>query len=67
MNVTVGHIINNPSMGGSFPTGSSKADQQARIVTLLSMLQNLHRAGIGCPAVSTVYGQLQQQINMLPN
>ena len=67
MNVTVGHIINNPSMGGSFPTGSSKADQQARIVTLLSTLQNLHGAGVGCPAVSTVYGQLQQQINALPN
>ncbi|KAI0718218.1 hypothetical protein C8T65DRAFT_737451 [Cerioporus squamosus] len=66
-NVAAGHAINNPPILTPFPTGSSKGDQQARIATLLSTLQNLHGAGVGCPAVSTVYGQLQQQINALPN
>ena len=59
--------MTNPSVGASFPTGNSKADQQARIVTLLSTLQNLNGPGVGCPAVATVYGQLQQKINALPN
>ena len=66
-NVAAGHMINNPPIAAPFPTGNSKADQQARIATLLSTLQNLHGPGVGCPAVSTVYGQLQQQINALPN
>ncbi|RPD55050.1 hypothetical protein L227DRAFT_580027 [Lentinus tigrinus ALCF2SS1-6] len=66
-NVAAGHAVNNPPVLTPFPTGNSKADQQARIATLLSTLQNLHGAGVGCPAVSTVYGQLQQQINALPN
>ncbi|KAH9889902.1 hypothetical protein C8Q73DRAFT_747653 [Cubamyces lactineus] len=66
-NVAAGRAVNNPSVGVSFPTGSSKADQQARIVALLVTLQNIHGPGVGCPAVSTVYGQLQQQINALPN
>ncbi|RDX46550.1 hypothetical protein OH76DRAFT_1406858 [Lentinus brumalis] len=66
-NVAAGHAINNPPISTPFPTGNSKADQQARISTLLSTLQNLHGPGVGCPAVSTVYGQLQQQINALPN
>lgn len=66
-NVAAGHAVNNPAVLTPFPTGSSKGDQQARIATLLSTLQNLHGPGVGCPAVSTVYGQLQQQINALPN
>ena len=66
-NVAAGHMINNPPIAAPFPTGSSKADQQARIATLLSTLQNLNGPGVGCPAVSTVYGELQQQINNLPN
>ncbi|KAI9065990.1 hypothetical protein FKP32DRAFT_1610322 [Trametes sanguinea] len=66
-NVAAGEAINNPSVKLSFPTGSSKADQQARISALLITLQNFHGPGVGCPAVSTVYGQLQQQINALPN
>ncbi|KAI0775601.1 hypothetical protein BD413DRAFT_602820 [Trametes elegans] len=65
-NVAAGHAINNPGIGVSFPTGQSKADQQARIVALLVTLQNIQGPGKGCPAVSTVYGQLQQQINALP-
>ena len=51
----------------SFPTGSSNADQAARIQAALVTIQNLNGPGVGCPAVSTVYGQLQQQINALPN
>ena len=66
-NVAAGHAINNPGIPISFPTGNSKPEQQARIASLLSTLQNLHGPGVGCPAVSTVYGQLQQQINALPN
>ena len=66
-NVAAGHAINNPGIATPFPTGNSKPEQQARIATLLSTLQNLHGPGVGCPAVSTVYGQLQQQINALPN
>ncbi|KAL1946158.1 hypothetical protein VTO73DRAFT_15285 [Trametes versicolor] len=65
-NVNAGHMINNPPIAAPFPTGNSKPEQQARIATLLSTLQNLHGPGVGCPAVSTVYGQLQQQINALP-
>ncbi|CDO69389.1 hypothetical protein BN946_scf185040.g2 [Trametes cinnabarina] len=49
------------------PTGNSKADQQARIIAVLVTLQNINGPDVGCPAVSTVYGQLQQQINALPN
>ena len=66
-NVNAGHAINNPSVAVSFPTGNSKGEQQARIVALLVTLQNLNGPGVGCPAVATVYGQLQQQINALPN
>ncbi|KAI0369417.1 hypothetical protein BV20DRAFT_363776 [Pilatotrama ljubarskyi] len=66
-NVAAGHAVNNPGIPISFPTGPSKADQQARIAALLVTLQNINGPGIGCPAVSTVYAQLQQQINALPN
>ena len=37
----------------SFPTGSSNADQAARINAALITLQNLNGPGKGCPAVST--------------
>ncbi|EJF55607.1 hypothetical protein DICSQDRAFT_94646 [Dichomitus squalens LYAD-421 SS1] len=66
-NVNAGHMIHNPSIAAPFPSGNSKSSQQARIATLLSTLQNLHGPGVGCPAVSTVYGDLQQKINALPN
>ncbi|KAI0775569.1 hypothetical protein BD413DRAFT_471034 [Trametes elegans] len=66
-NVAAGHATHNPSVPVSFPTGQSKADQQARIGALLVTLQNIHGVGKGCPAVSTVYGKLQEQINTLPN
>ncbi|KAI0787681.1 hypothetical protein C8Q74DRAFT_1409131, partial [Fomes fomentarius] len=62
-NVAVGHATNNSGIGVSFPTGNSKGEQQAHIIALT--LQNLNSPGVGCPAVSTVYGQLQQQINAL--
>lgn len=65
-NVAAGHMVHNPSIPAPFPTGGSKADKQARIATLLSTLQNLHGPGVGCPAVSTVYAQIQQQVNALP-
>ncbi|TBU43684.1 hypothetical protein BD309DRAFT_1019121 [Dichomitus squalens] len=62
-----GHMIHNPSIAAPFPSGNSKYSQQVRIATLLSTLQNLHGPGVGCPAVSPVYGDLQQKINALPN
>lgn len=65
-NVRAGHAIHNPGVATPFPTGNSKTDQQLRISTLLSTLQNLNGPGVGCPAVSTVYGQIQQHINALP-
>ena len=65
-NVAAGHMVNNPGIAAPFPTGESKADKQARIATLLSTLQNLHGPGVGCPAVATVYGQIQQKVNTLP-
>ncbi|KAM5536859.1 hypothetical protein V8D89_009406 [Ganoderma adspersum] len=65
-NVAAGHMVNNPGIAAPFPTGESKADKQARIATLLSTLQNLHGPGVGCPAVATVYGQIQQKVNALP-
>ncbi|KAI0823414.1 hypothetical protein BC628DRAFT_1325023 [Trametes gibbosa] len=66
-NVAAGHAVHNPTVQLSFPTGNSKGDQQARINALLVTLQNINGPGQGCPAVSTVYGQLQQKINALPN
>ncbi|KAI1781907.1 hypothetical protein LXA43DRAFT_1033324 [Ganoderma leucocontextum] len=46
-----------PPIAAPFLPGNSKADQQARIATLLSTLQNLNGPGVGCPASSRVYGQ----------
>ena len=37
----------------SFPTGSSNADQAARIQAALVTIQNLNGPGVGCPAAST--------------
>lgn len=52
-NANAGEAINNPSVKVSFPTGSSSADQVARIQAALVTLQNLNGPGVGCPAVST--------------
>ena len=66
-NVNAGFVINNPSVKLSFPTDNSQASQNARLNAAAVTLQNLNGPGVGCPAVSTVYAQLQQQINALPN
>ena len=60
-------MINNPSVSLSFPEDDSKASKLARLFAATVTLQNLNGPGVGCPAVATVYGQLQQQINALPN
>ncbi|KAF7799444.1 hypothetical protein EIP86_010679 [Pleurotus ostreatoroseus] len=52
-NVNAGQAVNNPSVKVSFPTGSSNADQAARIQAALVTIQNLNGPGVGCPAVST--------------
>jgi hypothetical protein len=54
-NVAAGHATNNPSVALSFPTGSSNADQAARIEASIITLQNLNGPGEGCPAVSTTF------------
>ncbi|KAF9265275.1 hypothetical protein L218DRAFT_943120 [Marasmius fiardii PR-910] len=61
-NVNAGHAVNNPSVAVSFPTGSSKEDQIARIQASLVTLQNLNGPGVGCPAVSTTFLQQQKAI-----
>lgn len=48
-----------PSVAVSFPTGSSKQDQAARIEAAIVTLQNLNGPGVGCPsAATTLNGQL---------
>jgi hypothetical protein len=52
-NLQVGHAVKNPTVKISFPTGTSKADQRARITAATITLQNLNGPGQGCPNVST--------------
>ncbi|KAI0698454.1 hypothetical protein BC835DRAFT_653136 [Cytidiella melzeri] len=54
-NVAAGHVLNNPSVLLSFPTDNSQASQLARINAATVTLQNLHGAGVGCPASSTTF------------
>lgn len=61
-NVAAGKVVNNPGVGVSFPTSSSKADQLARMQTALVTLQNLNGPGQGCPAASTTFLAQQQAI-----
>jgi len=51
----------------SFPTGSSKADQLARIQASTVTLQNLNGPGKGCPAASTTFVAQQQAIQAAPD
>lgn len=52
-NALAGHAVHNPTVGVTFPTGNSKADQHARITASTITLQNLNGPGQGCPNVST--------------
>ncbi|KAF8204392.1 hypothetical protein K438DRAFT_1905493 [Mycena galopus ATCC 62051] len=54
-NVAAGHDVHNPSVAAPFPTDDSKASKITRLQTSISTLQNLHGAGVGCPAVSTTF------------
>ena len=66
-NVNAGFVINNPAVTGvTFPEDNSKASQLARLNAATVTLQNIHGPGVGCPAVATVYGQIQQKVNALP-
>jgi len=65
-NVAVGHAVNNPSIGVSFPTDNSKGSQLARIDAALVTLQNLHGPGVGCPASSTTFVAQQAAIQAEP-
>lgn len=61
-NVAAGKAVNNPSVAVSFPTDDSKDSQLARINAALVTLQNLHGAGVGCPAASTTFVAQQKAI-----
>lgn len=52
-NAAVGHAVNNPSVGVSFPLDDSKNSQIARVQAALVTLQNLNGPGKGCPASAT--------------
>jgi len=54
-NVAAGHDVNNPAVAAPFPTDNSVQSQIARLQTSISSLQNLHGAGVGCPAASTTF------------
>ena len=54
-NVNAGHATNNPSVPLTFPSGSDKASEIARIQASIVTLQNLNGPGQGCPAASTTF------------
>jgi len=54
-NVAVGHAVNNTGIQVSFPTGSDKSSEIARMNSAIVTLQNLRGAGVGCPAASTTF------------
>ncbi|KAI9450226.1 hypothetical protein BJY52DRAFT_198943 [Lactarius psammicola] len=62
-NVAAGHVINNPSVGISFPEDDSKGSQLARINAASVTLQNLNGSGKGCPVVSTTFQAQAAAIN----
>ncbi|KAF9535563.1 hypothetical protein CPB83DRAFT_779631 [Crepidotus variabilis] len=61
-NAAVGHAVNNPTVQLSFPNGDDKQSKLARIGAALVTLQNLHGAGVGCPAASTTFSAQQKAI-----
>jgi hypothetical protein len=54
-NVAAGHDVNNPAVPAPFPTDNSQQSAITRMQTSISTLQNLHGAGVGCPAASTTF------------
>ncbi|OBZ71453.1 hypothetical protein A0H81_08519 [Grifola frondosa] len=61
-NLAAGHVVNNPSVGISFPTDNSQASQLARLEAATVTLQNLHGPGVGCPQAATTFGAQVQAI-----
>ncbi|KDQ08319.1 hypothetical protein BOTBODRAFT_38015 [Botryobasidium botryosum FD-172 SS1] len=61
-NVEAGKVINNPTVGISFPSDNSVASQEARIEAAIVTLQSLNGPGQGCPVVSTTLGIQQQAL-----
>ena len=55
-------MIHSPTVKVSFPTGTSKQDQAARIEAAIVTLQNLNGPGKGCPVVSTTLGAQQKAL-----
>jgi len=63
-NVAAGHDVNNPGISVTFPTDNSIASQITRMQASITALQNLHGAGVGCPAASTTFSA---QLSALQN
>jgi len=61
-NVAAGKVVNNPSVGVSFPTDNSLQSQITRLQASIVTLQNLHGPGVGCPAASTTFVAQQQAL-----
>ncbi|KAJ7052583.1 hypothetical protein C8F01DRAFT_1170507 [Mycena amicta] len=57
-NVAAGHDVNNPGVPAPFPTDNSQQSHIIRLQTQISTLQNLHGAGVGCPAAATNWNPL---------
>ncbi|TFY70503.1 hypothetical protein EVG20_g2493 [Dentipellis fragilis] len=62
-NANAGEAIHNPTVKLSFPLGSSKEDQLARLNAASDTLQNLNGPGQGCPIVSTTFQAQNQAIS----
>ena len=63
--------INSAVAGGAaFPSGTSTQDQLSRLDTCIVVLQSIKGgpgSGVGCPAVSTNWGELQNQLTSAVN
>lgn len=62
-NVAAGSVINNPSVGISFPTDNSKESRRTRLQAATVTLQNLRGPGVGCPNAATTFGAQLDAIN----
>ncbi|KAI5123114.1 hypothetical protein M0805_001470 [Coniferiporia weirii] len=54
-NLAAGFVVNNPSVGISFPTDNSTSSILARFNAASVTLQNLNGPGVGCPQSSTTW------------
>jgi len=65
LNTFVGAVDQFVASGLAFPSGDSAADQLTRLQTCIVTLQNFRGgagSGVGCPAVSTTWNELQAKL-----